>query len=161
MNRVHYLWDIDINSLSLAWIDNLQKARKEFPDGTNMHWEFGGKEFSAFIHPTLMHSKTISTFNHYKNTAKEIMRQRSFSPRTFVPSILECDVALYNLLHEWLFDNQSNPFEYFSNRDFLDYRFYFTDKVICSELLRFGICNDDPRLLPHPFDLNDLTLKGL
>lgn len=164
MKHAHYLWDIDIQSVPLAWNNHLQNAKKEFPDGTIVHWVTDGKPYSALMHPTLMHSRIISTFNHYKNTAREIMRHGPFTPKTFVPKILECDVALYNLLLEWLLDNSSeckNPFEYFSNKEYLNYRLYFTDDLICDELLRLGVCDDDPRLLPYLFDQNDLTPKGL
>lgn len=160
-----YLWEINIEELPLAWINDLQKARLECPDGMNLTYTFNGTTYTHFIHPVLMHSKLISTFNEYKSLAQNAIHRTIYNPREFVPSIMECDTALYNLLYFWLLDwkmfeglDKINPFEVFSKKDYLNFRFYSLDDLIAQQLIKHGICDTDIRLYPYSFDLNDLKV---
>ncbi len=143
----NYLWELDIESLPFGSKNTYEKALSECPTGINIEiTSVYGEKISCYINPVMFHDKIISKFNEYKCKALILTRNRStLEVKDFIDSIIECDVALYSLIFEWVFEfddflapENRNPFVYFSNKEYLNYAFYNNDTMFCTFFKELG-----------------------
>jgi hypothetical protein len=129
-----YLWDLNLDEIPLSWENVYQDALANYPDGelipSDESWDDIQRNY--FFHSVKYRQLIIETFNKYKTNAIELMgKKHSLDFKDFINQIIKTDVILYNLLFDWICDEDSfdissfNPNNFYNN--IVNYEFYFKD----------------------------------
>lgn len=129
-----YLWNLNLDKIPLGWEDTYKESIVNCPDGklipSDESWD--DIQRSYFFHPVKYRQLIIENFNNHKANAIELMDKKySLNFKDFINQIIKTDVILYNLLFDWICDEDSfdissfNPNNFYNN--ILDCEFYFKD----------------------------------
>lgn len=134
-----YLWDLNIEDFQCGWQSIYNEAAKSFPNGKHIEWTAtNGELVREWIDPVQTYDLMKKTFSNYKKHAQDILQNLyGMEIRSGFTQLLNIDVALYNLLIEWHLEIKTaegdiglfRPFEYFNNKLYMNYIFYFSEGV--------------------------------
>lgn len=103
-----FLWDLNLEEIPLGWEERYQQELKDNPNGRYESIpEFssdGAKEYTVFYDPVGYRKKLLLMFKEIQGKAKaEFEKEEDFKLK--MHNLLKLDIALYNLLDEWVTDD--------------------------------------------------------
>lgn len=102
-----YLWDLNLEEIPLGWDERYQQELKENPEGRYEiipDFPTESAEYKVFYHPVGYREKLLSLFKDIQEKAKKIF-QNDEDFKTKMHTLLKMDIALYNILDEWVTDD--------------------------------------------------------
>ncbi len=112
---IKYLWDLNLDEISLGWEETYKEALEENPKGTNIKMEdydMNGRLTMCkyFYDPVGYRNLIHDTFNKYKIKAKTLFDSKETDDiKTFINKLIKLDIILYNLLANWT--NEDDEFD--------------------------------------------------
>lgn len=130
-----FLWDLSLQDFPCGWQHLYEEAFREYPKGKEIEWVSTTKILvKEWVDPVQTYHLLQKTFLNYKTKALDIMANlNALEMRDSFTQLLNIDVALFNLLFNWIapikyLENNEEffrPFEYFNKKLYMNYLFYF------------------------------------
>lgn len=146
-----YLWQLNLTNDDCGWTETFLNAIKHYPKGKVYHYkDMHNVQQQHFVNPVELFMRMQSLFNGYKQTAISLSRSllKTDIRHSFL-QLIECDVALYNLLYDWRIPENIktgftffDPNIYFTDKIYLNYTMYFRGGRLFDELDNLRLINN-------------------